>query len=202
MSKPDSDKGVFCPVMTQSNRLPPAPAVPLLELQNSPPAHFPTQGTPELQVCQEEELVVDVTKKDTSYLWLRISCGEMRVGVTERNQNLDRCPWLTQAAPSLFHSSHKSQLQRNLCIQPLNTSTRHPVVMQTLTSLDPLSPRLLKLSPLVESTHAGDRHHPSKKGRGTRDAGREYEREREREGMCGWRGGPVGWRQRRERKEL
>ena len=30
----------------------------------------------------------------------------------------------------------------------------------------------------------------------------EKEREREKEGMCGWRGGPVGWRQRRERKEL
>jgi len=53
-------------------------------------------------VCQEEELVVDVTKKDTSYLWLRISCGKMTVGVTERNQDLDRCSWLTQAAPSLF----------------------------------------------------------------------------------------------------
>ena len=98
------------------------------------------------------------------------------------------------------HSSHKSQLQRNLCIQPLNTSTRHLVVMQVLTSLDPLSPRLLKLSPLVECTHAGDSHHPLRKGWSTRDAGREYERKREREGMCGWRGGPVGWKQRRERK--
>ena len=193
MSKPDSDQGVLCPVMTQSSRLPPTPAVPLLELQNSPPAHFPTQGTPELQVCQEEELVVDVTKKDTSYLWLRISCGKMRVGVTERNQDLDRCPWLTQAAPSLFHPSHKSQLQRSLCIQPLNTSTRHPVVMQALTSLEPLCPRLLKLSPLVESTTRETGTTPQEGVEHPRCWKRKREKEREKEcvdgGVGQWDGG-------------
>ena len=94
MSTPDSNRGVLCTVEQTT------PCS--LELQNSPPAHSPTQGTPELPVCQEEELVVDVTKKDTSYLWLRISCGKMTVGVTERNQDLDRCSWLTPAAPSLF----------------------------------------------------------------------------------------------------
>ena len=197
MSKPDSDKGVLCPVMTQSSRLPPTPAVPLLELQNSPPAHFPTQGTPELQVCQEEELVVDVTKKNTSYLWLRISCEKMRVGVTERNQDLDKCPWLTQAAPSLFHPSHKSQLQRSLCIQPLNTSTRHPVVMQALTSLEPLCPRLL--SSLLWWNPRCGRQAPLLEGWSTRDAGRERERKRERRNV--WMEGRASGMEAEERKK-
>ena len=76
--------------------------------------------------------------------------------------------------------------------------------MQALTSLDPLSPRLLKLSPLVDCTHAGDSHHPLRKGWSTRDAGREYERKREKEcvdgGVGQWNGGRG--EKEKERKEL
>lgn len=74
--------------------------------------------------------------------------------------------------------------------------------MQVLTSLDPLSPRLLKLSPLVEYTHAGDSHHPLRKGWSTRDAGREYERKRERRNvwMEGWASGMEA-EERKKRKE-